>query len=218
MTSTSDADTSLLPLALRDTALSIASLAGDSAPRSFTTFRDSCKRQVRALREQLTSAGHTSDVVEDAVYAQCALLDEKALSNLKGDDRAAWEREPLQVDEFQSHDAGDELIRRIERRLAQPQPVLPLLAIFGAVLDLGFVGKFALSGHDARAALVRAINERLGRDLDTSSVLVVKPDGVRRWNRRLSPLAWVAISIIAASIAYLALDQWLTASIARITH
>ncbi|PRY06555.1 DotU/TssL family secretion system protein [Paraburkholderia sp. BL25I1N1] len=218
MNSAPDADTILLPVALRDTALSIASLAGNSAPQSFTTFRDTCKQQVRALRQQLTAAGHPSDVVEDAVYAQCALLDEKALSNLKGNDRDAWEREPLQVDEFQSHDAGDELIRRIERRLAQPQPVLPLLAIFGAVLDLGFVGKFALVGHDARTALMRAISERLCRDPDTSSVLVVKPEGVRRWNVRLSPLMWVAISSIVAGIAYLALDQWLNASIARITH
>lgn len=218
MTFISHANTSLLPVALRDTALSVATLASDYAPQSFDDFRGACKTQIQALREELTSALHPSDVVEDAVYAQCALLDEKALSHLKGSDRDAWEHEPLQVDEFQSHDAGDELIRRIERRLAQPQPVLPLLAIFGAVLDLGFTGKFALAGHDARTALVRAISERLGRDHDKSSVLVVKPEGLRRWNGHLSPLVWVAISCAAAGVAYLALDQWLNASIARITR
>jgi type VI secretion system protein ImpK len=218
MTSTSNVNTLLLPVALRDTALSVAILAGESKPQSAEEFRTKCKKQIQALRQELTSAAHPADVVEDAVYAQCALLDEMALSHLEGYARDAWEREPLQVDEFQSHDAGDELVRRIERRLAQPQPVLPLLAIFGAVLDLGFTGKFALAGHDARTALMRAIGERLGPDHERHSVLVVQAAGGLRWSGHLSPLAWVAIACVAAGVVYLALDQWLTASIARIAH
>ncbi|WP_408445225.1 DotU family type IV/VI secretion system protein [Paraburkholderia sediminicola] len=218
MSASTTCTTTLLPVALRDTALSVASLACDPAPPSFATFREKCKQQVARLREEMKSAGHPHDVVEDAVYAQCALLDESALSNLRGNDRDAWEREPLQVDEFQSHDAGDELILRIERRLAQPHPVLPLLAIFGAVLDLGFTGKFALAGRDDRVALVRAISERLGRDQDTSGPVVVKRGPARHWNARLSPLAWVVVSCFVAGVVYLAFDQWLTASIAEIAH
>jgi type VI secretion system protein ImpK len=120
MSASTTCTTTLLPVALRDTALSVASLACDPAPPSFATFREKCKQQVARLREEMKSAGHPHDVVQDAVYAQCAILDESALSNLRGGDRDAWAREPLQVDEFQSHDAGDELILRIERRLAQP--------------------------------------------------------------------------------------------------
>ncbi|MDR3388524.1 DotU family type IV/VI secretion system protein [Paraburkholderia sp.] len=218
MSASTTCTTTLLPVALRDTALSVASLACDPAPPSFATFREKCKQQVARLREEMKSAGHPHDVVQDAVYAQCAILDESALSNLRGGDRDAWAREPLQVDEFQSHDAGDELILRIERRLAQPQPVLPLLAIFGAVLDLGFTGKFALAGRDDRVALVRAISERLGRDQDTSGPVVVKRGPARHWNARLSPLAWVVVSCFVAGVVYLAFDQWLTASIAEIAH
>ena len=218
MSASTTCTTTLLPVALRDTALSVASLACDPAPPSFATFREKCKQQVARLREEMKSAGHPHDVVEDAVYAQCAILGESALSNLRGNDRDAWAREPLQVDEFQSHDAGDELILRIERRLAQPHPVLPLLAIFGAVLDLGFTGKFALAGRDDRVALVRAISERLGRDQDTSGPVVVKRGPARHWNARLSPLAWVVVSCVVAGVVYLAFDQWLTASIAEIAH
>ena len=220
-TSTNHASTllpSLLPVALRDTALTVASLATDPAPQSFATFRQKCRKQVEDLRKEMTSAGHPRDVVEDAVYAQCALLDEKALSNLKGSDRDEWERVPLQVDEFQSNDAGHELIARIERRLAHPQPVLPLLAIFGAVLDLGFTGKFALAGRDARVALVKAISERLGRGQDTSGPVVIKARAASRWTARLSPLAWVVIACVGVAVVYVALDQWLNASIARIAH
>jgi type VI secretion system protein ImpK len=219
MMSTSTTHTGkLLPVALRDTALTVASLATNPAPPAFDTFRRQCKDQVRRLREEMQSAGHSLDVVEDAVYAQCALLDEKALSNLKGLDRDAWERVPLQVDEFQSNDAGHELIARIERRLAQPQPVLPLLAIFGAVLDLGFTGKFALTGRDARGALVKALNARLGHAQDTGGPIVIMPRAASRWSARFSPLAWVVIACVGAAFVYVALDQWLNASIARIAH
>jgi type VI secretion system protein ImpK len=147
-------------------------------------------------------------------------LDEAALSHLRGADRDAWEREPLQVSEFQSHDAGDELIARIELRLAQPQPVLPLLAIFSAVLDLGFKGKFALDGNEARSTLMQAIDTRLGRtDEQEASGMVMVMQGRRgRWFGQLSPLAWVAIAAIVATLTYVALDQWLTAAIAPITR
>jgi type VI secretion system protein ImpK len=138
-------------------------------------------------------------VVEDAAYAQCALLDEYALRRLTGDERSAWEREPLQVQEFQSHNAGEELIARIERRLAEAQPVIPLLVVFHAVLGLGFQGKFALEGNAARDALVHTIDERLQRagvQKTTGPVIVTAGkmrDGAacRRWPGW--PLHWSAL-------------------------
>lgn len=208
----------LLPVALRDTALTVAILASGSEAPLFAEFREKCRQQIERLRTELLSSGHPPDVIEDATYAQCALLDETALSNLKGRDRDAWEQEPLQVSEFQSHDAGAELIARIERRLAQPQPVLPLLAIFMAVLDLGFKGRFALEGPGAREALMRAIDERLGREHDTSGPVIVRAGVARRWVGRLSPFAWVLVAGSVAVAVYLVLDQWLTASIAQIAH
>ena len=210
----------LLPVALRDTALTVTAMASHAAPDSFSTLHAKSKAQIEQMRTELRAAGHPNDVIEDATYAQCALLDEAALSHLRGGNRDAWEREPLQVSEFQSHDAGDELIARVELRLAQPQPVLPLLAIFTAVLDLGFKGKFALDGSDARRALMQALDTRLGRvDEQGASGMVMVMQGRRgRWLGHLSPLAWVAIAAMAAAFAYVALDQWLTAAIAPITR
>ena len=220
---TSDASThgAPLPLALRDTALTVATLVHEGAPRSFSEFRQKCNGQIERLRAELTGAGHPRDVVEDAAYAQCALLDEAALGALKGSDRDAWEREPLQVIEFQSHDAGQELIARIERRLVQEPPALPLLAIFSAVLSLGFTGKFALGGQDARMALIRAVDERLDRSVGrvrTTGSVIVKHSTRRRWFDNLSPVAWIVIACAVAAIIYIVIDQWLIASINRITH
>ncbi|WP_316681792.1 DotU/TssL family secretion system protein [Ralstonia flaminis] len=208
-----------LPLALRDTALTVTSLAGAAQPQTYVEFAAQCDKQIADLRKQLATAGQANDVINDAVYAQCALLDETALTYLQGADRDTWEREPLQVRYFNSHDAGDALIQRIEQRLTEPQPVMPLLAIFSAVLGLGFQGKFALLGETARTTLMRAVNERLdgkaGRDL-TSNVLVRQ--GTARRFGGLSPLAWVLLACAMSGLVYVGAQHWLTVSIDALAH
>ncbi|MDF3832244.1 DotU/TssL family secretion system protein [Cupriavidus basilensis] len=209
--------TMILPPALRNTALTVTGLADQARPVTFGPFRARCLAHVARLREELRAAGHPPEVAEDAVYAQCALLDEVALRRLEGSDRQTWEHEPLQVREFQSHDAGQALIARIERRLAEPQPVLPLLAVFHAVLALGFQGRFALEGASDRAALMGAIDDRLKRAglADATGPVIVTSGKARGWDG-LTPLAWVALTCLGAGLVYLALDRWLAASIARL--
>lgn len=214
----------LLPVALRDTARTVVSLRSDTPP-SLDILRGQCDAQVAGLRDELHRQGHPRDVIDDALYAQCALLDEAALSSLQGDARDAWEREPLQVKVFGRNDAGEELLRRIGQRLREIKPVLPLLAIFAAVLGLGFKGRFAVNEADARAKLIGAIDERLSRaagggivtnDPTRSGPLVVNPS--RRRRRALSPLAWVVIGCIAAAVVWVAINRWLLSSIAGIAR
>ncbi|KQR78923.1 DotU family type IV / VI secretion system protein [Burkholderia sp. Leaf177] len=206
----------LLPNAFRDTALTVATLADNATSTTFADFRKDCLEQVDALRRELTAAGHPSDVVADATYAQCALLDETALIRLKDHERDAWEREPLPVQEFNTNDAGDELIARIHRRLQEPAPKLVLLSIFNAVLGLGFTGKFALNGADARIDLMRALDQRTGQSQDTSGTVLLSSSANARWRMSISPLGYVVGGIIVAALVYLALDRWLAASIARL--
>lgn len=210
----------LLPVALRDTARTVVDLSGTHPP-SLQTLREQCENQVVRLREELLRRGQPHDVIDDAVYAQCALLDETALRQLAGTDRDAWEREPLQLSVFGRNDAGEELLRRIGLRLREPKPVLPLLGIFAAVLALGFKGRFAVNDAEARTKLIRAIDERLSRAVggaapDRSGPVVVNPS--RRRRRPLSPLAWVLVACIATGLVWLAIDRWLLASIAGMTH
>jgi type VI secretion system protein ImpK len=210
--------TALLPNAFRDTAFTVASLADDASSITFASFQAKCVAQVDALGRELRAAGHLPDVVRDATYAQCALLDETALAYLKGAERDAWEREPLQVREFKSNDAGYELIDKIQQRLAEPRPKLALLSLYNAVLGLGFKGKFALSGADVRLELMRALDQRIGQagSVDTSGTVLLSQDASRRWSTNVSPLGWVIGAVLVAGLVYLALGQWLTASIARI--
>ena len=211
---TTAASPTLLPLAMRDTALTVTQLASAAEPQAFAVFSQRCDTQIAQLRTELVAAGCTPDVIDDAVYAQCALLDETALKYLQGYDRDAWEREPLQVRYFNSHDAGDALINRIERRLVEPQPALPLLAIFSAVLGLGFQGKFALHGAEPRAALMRAVNERLGNRFERgmTDTVLVRQGMMQRWPG-LSPLSWVVLACIVSGLFYVGAQHWLSASI-----
>lgn len=210
--------TMILPLALRDTALTVTELNGEATPSdTFASFRKKCHELLDRLRDEFRSAGHSEAIVEDAAYAQCALLDEVALNRLQAEDRDAWEREPLQVKEFQSHHAGEELIARIERRLAEPQPVVPLLVVFYVVLGLGFQGKFALEGASARDTLVRAIDERMERaGVQKASGPIIVTASTTRGLRQLPPSGWVAIALAGAGLVYVALDRWLAASIAQL--
>lgn len=210
----------LLPVAMRDTACTVMALRS-SEPPSLAALRENADAQVAGLREELHRRGHPRDVIDDALYAQCALLDEAALNGLSADARDAWEREPLQVRVFGRNDAGEELLRRIGQRLREVKPVLPLLGIFAAVLGLGFQGRYAVSEAEARTKLINAIDERLSRAKgggvpDRSGPVVVNPS--RRRRRPLSPLAWVFVAGIAAGLVWLAIDRWLLSSIAGMTH
>lgn len=216
MTASISVNDAWLPVAFRDTALTVATLGGQTEPSSFDAVRKQCCAQIARLRAELKAAREPEDVIEDAIYAQCALLDEAALSHLKEDDRDAWEREPLQVTEFGSHDAGDALIARMQQRLRQPQPVLPLLAIFHAVLTTGFRGRFAWEGADVRAVMIRVLSERLGATKGPSGGGVVHASGGRHRFGRLSLPAGVLLALAAAGLAWVLLDRWLGAAAAHL--
>jgi len=214
----------LLPVALRDTARTVVSLRSENRP-SIESLREDCDSQLAMLRDELQQRGHPRDVIDDALYAQCALLDEAALNGLRHDDHDEWEREPLQVRVFGRNDAGEELPRRIAKRLREPRPNLPLLSIFDAVLALGFTGGFAVNGAEALDTLVREIQERLARarggiapgtESDALGPVIVNPSRARR--PRPSLMAWALIACVAAAVLWLAIDRWLLSSIASMAH
>ncbi|WP_414450849.1 DotU/TssL family secretion system protein [Burkholderia sp. 22PA0099] len=211
---------SSLPIALRDTALMVATL--DQEPLSFDTLRERCDALIARLRDELKRQALARDMIDDACYAQCALLDEAVLQRLTGDTRNAWEHEPLQVAHFASNDAGSELIQRIEQRLRDPQAAPLLLSIFAAILGLGFVGRFSIDGQAARTALMRAIDTRLGITAESQAVslsadaIVVNASQTRR--QRISPLIGVAVAGIAAGLVWLIADRWFIAAIAQLAR
>lgn len=212
-----------LPLAIRDTALTVTGLhAKDALDEEPADFREKCVRQVDSLKQELTEAGYPTNVIDDALYAQCALLDEAVLRCLKTTQRDAWERQPLQVSRFNSHDAGEELIRRMNLLVHAPQPEPLLLRIFHIVLLLGFHGKYAApDGAAERQLLIRRLADRLEPDSagakDDSAQVVINATAPGRWHFALSPVGAIVLAAITAALVYGGLQYWLSLSISALT-
>jgi type VI secretion system protein ImpK len=207
---------SMLPIAFRDTALTVVQLGRRNDSPSFESLRLRCREQIQHLRGELKMASHADDVIHDAVYAQCALLDETALRHLNSRDRDAWEREPLQVAEFGTHDAGEALIALMHKRLQQPQSSRPLLEIFFVVLALGFKGRFALERPGAHDAMIRMLRDRLDLPGENLTGVIVRSGSKRSFFARLSLPFFVLLALVTTVIVWVLLDRWLNGAAAQL--
>lgn len=211
---------------LRDTALLVTSIGAGGTVPDAAKFRDRCGQIIDAFANALERRGYPEDVRQEALVAQCGLLDEIALRHLSTDHRSSWELTPLQVQRFKMHDAGDYVIGRIEARLREPSPNVDLLECYAAILGMGFKGRYALptatsSGtrddHGKRTELIAALNTRLNALRPAAEQPFIADRAGRRisdWFYRLSPWAIAALACIAAAIVWgvwsVALDTQLT--------
>lgn len=207
-----------LPVAFRDTALTVSSLQTRGVPARFDELRLCCLDQVQRLRQELKTQDYPDDVIRDAVYAQIALLDETALTYLQERERNAWEAEPLQVGGFSTHDAGDALIARMRERLQETQPVKPLLSIYHAVLALGFTGRLAQEAPDARTAMLATLAARIGVPAARPGSVVVRVPSRRALSLRMTLPACVLLALVAAGTEWVLLDHWLNRAVTHLLH
>ncbi|SAK58692.1 type VI secretion system protein ImpK [Caballeronia fortuita] len=205
---------------LRDTALLVATLSTGGAPEKFDVLRPRCAALVAEFGAALDRRGYPADVREDARKAQCALLDEAALHHLSDKEKSSWSAQPLQVENFQQHDAGERVFERLEFRMRERAPQVDLLECYAALLGLGFRGRYAVGGESERAALIAELNAMIERLRPRSERALVIDEPGRRfgdWLRRFSPWAIAGIGSFAALVTWLvwhiALDAQLAALI-----
>jgi type VI secretion system protein ImpK len=203
--------------ALRDTALLVTNLTTGGRIESFNTLRNRCKELVLQFGNTLKGRGYGDDLCDDAVIAQCALLDEAALSNLSAEDRDRWSLEPLQVETFNQHDAGERVFERLEVRMRERTPQIDLLECYAAVLGLGFVGRYAIDKTGKRETLIAELNALLTRlqPAETLSFVIdQRSQSIGGWFRRLSPWAAAGIGCLIAFAVWLAWHMALDAQLA----
>jgi type VI secretion system protein ImpK len=190
---------------LRETALLVTSLgAGGTVPEP-EKFRESCNRMISTFSDALTRQGYPADIRQEAMIAQCGLLDETALRHLPAESRASWEHTPLQVEWFKLHDAGEQVIKRIEARLREPSANVDLLECYLTILGIGFRGRHARDGEPERAALISALGARLAKVRPaTTQPFVADQPGHRLsgWFYRLSPWVVAGLACIVAAIVW----------------
>jgi type VI secretion system protein ImpK len=203
---------------LRDTALEISLLARGADTRSAFQLRERCLQVVNDFDRALQAKGVPQDVREDAVYAQCGLLDEKALTYLPDDERSEWDAKPLQVERFGNHDAGERIYERISFRVRESPAQVGLLECHAAILGLGFLGRYARDDEPQRAELATLLNERILAARPRRRSFVVDTTGGSRldWVRRLSPRASACVVCVAAALIWCLLGQSLDAQLSNL--
>jgi type VI secretion system protein ImpK len=204
---------------LRDTALLVATLSTGGTADAFDTLRRRCVQLTAQFDAALAQRGHAADVRADALVAQCALLDETALRHLDMDSKSRWLAQPLQVDRFSQHDAGERVFERLEARMREASPHVDLLECYGAILGLGFRGRYAIEGEAKRQALMATLNAQLGRLRPDEPGTFITDRGRRRLAERLrslSPWAIAGCAGVIALIVWLAWNSALDAQLAQL--
>jgi type VI secretion system protein ImpK len=191
---------------LRDTALLVTTLAAGGRTEDVIGLRERCQRLIEQFSTALRRRGYPDDVCQDALTAQCGLLDETALHHLSDKDRSQWDARPLQVERFGLHDAGERVFERLDQRMREASPHVALLECYSAILGLGFLGRYAREGETQRAALIAALSARLqALRPEAEPPLIVDRPATRfaDWFYRLSPWATAALACGAAAVVWL---------------
>ncbi|AYZ65013.1 DotU family type IV/VI secretion system protein [Burkholderia multivorans] len=203
---------------LRDTALLVTTLASGGQTPDPVALRGRCKQLVEQFASDLERRGFAGDVRNDALVAQCGLLDEAALRHLPSDSRSGWENKPLQVEQFNLHEAGERVFDSLDARMREPSPSVALLECYAAILGMGFVGRYAREGEAKRAALIASLNAKLETLRSTSDRPFIADRAGRRfsdWFYRLSPWAIAGLACVGAAIVW---GIWSTALDVQLAH
>lgn len=203
---------------LRDTALLVTTLASGGHTQDALALRAQCKRLVEQFAHALEQRGFPEDVRREALIAQCGLLDEMALRHLPDESRSGWEHTPLQVEQFNLHDAGERVFERLDARLREPSPPIALLECYSAILGLGFIGRYAREGQAKRTARIASLNAKLEMLRPTTYRPFIADRSGRRlsdWFYRLSPWAIAGVACIGAAIVW---GVWATALDVQLAH
>jgi type VI secretion system protein ImpK len=208
---------------LRDTALQVTTLSQGGNVEAVSTLRTRCEQLMTAFSASLEQRGVPADVREDALNAQCGLLDETVLRHLPVKDKPEWDARPLQVERNGRHDAGDRVFDRLAERMREVPPNVDLLECYSAILGLDFMGRYAREGEAKRSALIASLDAQLEklRPAHRRTFIADRPGWrLADWFYRISPWAIASLGCVIAAIVYLVWGHALDLQLANLlpTH
>jgi type VI secretion system protein ImpK len=205
---------------LRDTALQVSLLAQGATTDSVPNLRTRCLHLVHEFDASLEARHVPRDVKEDAVHAQCGLLDEMAMKHLSLDGRSQWDAYPLQVERSGNHNAGEEIYERLAVRMRETPSNIELLECYAAILGLGFRGRYARDDNEhERAALMKALNAQIAKARPAAQPnFIIDTGGGNRfgWLRHVSPWAIAGLACVVAALVWFACGHALDAQVSRL--
>jgi len=127
-------------------------------------FRNQMKAAIRAAEAAAMASAYPVEDTRLATFAVVAFLDESILNS--GDPVFAdWPRMPLKEELFGGHNAGEIFFHCIDRLLARgdsPQ-VADVMEVFALCLELGYRGRYSLSGQEGVRPVLSAMGEKMQR-------------------------------------------------------
>lgn len=108
-------------------------------------LRDLLLGEINSFISRLYQENISKQIVEDAKYVLCAMLDEIILNQQQGSDAnyaASWSQHNLVTTFFPDAWGGEKFFSVLERNLRAPKSNLDLLELMLFCLNLGFEGKY----------------------------------------------------------------------------
>lgn len=171
------------------------------------SFRAQIRRSLQAAMQDSRALGYSNEIVQTAVYATVAFLDESVL-NLQNPVFADWSRRPLQEELFGGHTAGEMFFRNFRDLLSRDSntEAADALELHCLCLELGYRGRFAFGDTGELHQLLRQAREKIARVRGNAQFLAATPPPEVRavartdpWSRRLmlTAAALALVTLIA---------------------
>jgi type VI secretion system protein ImpK len=186
-------------------------------------FRSHIKGALQSAAEEAARSGYSNQVIERAVFAAVAFVDESVLRNQSFSE---WLSKPLQEELFKVHMGGQIFFEDVQRWLVrQDSPEgADLLEVYQMCILLGFRGQYGMGSQGELQARVKAISEKIRRirgpigDLSPEwKVPQEETPALKRdpWARRL--LIAFGISAVLALVLFIAFSVNLKSRVADLT-
>lgn len=135
-------------------------LKNGQLPSQAAPFRERVKELLLQVDRGAKRLGLDSTDVYQAKFAFCGLLDEILLTS-GGAVREDWMLNPLQLELFGEHMAGERFFERLEELRREGTVRLQALEVFHMCLLLGFQGKYALEGTEKLGYITARVGDEI---------------------------------------------------------
>lgn len=193
---------------LENTWLLVTQLRFGAATSAGAPLYTTCCAEVEKVKRALQAAGIAQASIDHITYAQCALLDEAAMTRGTAEEEATddwqqWRAAPLQARYFATLQAGETLYDRIAEVLKSPAPSLLVLTCCHRLLTLGFQGAYGVGSlsQGQRDKIVAALTARVAA-LDSDSDLLIQPPSRQRWPLWHSLRWWTGMALLAGLLVW----------------
>lgn len=155
-----------------------AKLRRNAAVESLDEFREQITTSFDVLESMAFEREIATSTIQDAKYALAAFVDEAVLAS-ENPGRMNWMSNPLQLQVFGDHLAGENFFKKLNTLRQGGEKHLELLELYYTCLQLGFEGMYRMRGLEA----LMSLQVDLRSQIDSYRGIVdptLAPDGVPR--------------------------------------